>query len=647
MQFDRVRMILRARNGSQIPKYQNAPGKLPTPTTPAPSDSTLNSLDLEPVLDENGEPVKNPDGTIKYQKKQKKQNLLQQAGQGIKQAGKDIGQGFTDMINSPDKGLDILGAGLAGAGAASGNKDLSNAGALAGAAGDIVGGFQTGNPYGAISKGMDVVENIFFDKVENSATMDAVYGGLDAASNAAMMFNPAAGMAIKGAAFVMKGIDSAFGKKADTFTKDTETAEKVGGSYADSMADVDEAASLSGKKYGAFSGSSRRKANAKIREAKRQQSIMQDISEDTTLRRNLATNMADVNALRYSNALSGGAQPLRAARHGMKLSSRIEFVKSKRLGNLVINVDTRKIEQHKEGGVLETTIDWQPIIEDWSPIIEYKEGGTIDWQPIIEYQNGGKTRSIEELIEDAKQKNPRFIQRLLEPARGIPLEDGNYGSHLMTWNTDDEGAIVYPEIQEIDGELVHIKDNPLRRAFDNKNVLFMSPEEAELFTKEYKKYFPKFFKEFQEKYNPSDNLPDYREPQYKRETQHKFKEGGKTQEESPEIEETNQKNIIPEGALHKNKHHIENSEGLTQKGIPVIDNEGNQQAEIEKEEIILTLELTKTMEDMYKEFYSEETSKAEKERIATEAGKILVQQLLYNTEDRADLIKRCEEGGKL
>jgi hypothetical protein len=54
-----------------------------------------------------------------------------------------------------------------------------------------------------------------------------------------------------------------------------------------------------------------------------------------------------------------------------------------------------------------------------------------------------------------------------------------------------------------------------------------------------------------------------------------LQEGGKIKEGSPEIEETTQKNVIPEGALHKNKHHMEHTEGLTQKGIPVVDNEGN------------------------------------------------------------------------
>jgi hypothetical protein len=40
-----------------------------------------------------------------------------------------------------------------------------------------------------------------------------------------------------------------------------------------------------------------------------------------------------------------------------------------------------------------------------------------------------------------------------------------------------------------------------------------------------------------------------------------FEEGGKTEESGEEP--TNQKNVIPEGALHARKHHMENTEGLT------------------------------------------------------------------------------------
>lgn len=117
-----------------------------------------------------------------------------------------------------------------------------------------------------------------------------------------------------------------------------------------------------------------------------------------------------------------------------------------------------------------------------------------------------------------------------------------------------------------------------------------------------------------------------------------LKSGGKTEEEKSEVEETTQKNIIPEGALHARKHHMENSDGLTQKGIPVIDNEGDQQAEIEKNEIIFTLEVTKKLEELYEKGTDE---------AATEAGKLLVEQILFNTDDRTNLISTLKQGGKI
>lgn len=113
------------------------------------------------------------------------------------------------------------------------------------------------------------------------------------------------------------------------------------------------------------------------------------------------------------------------------------------------------------------------------------------------------------------------------------------------------------------------------------------------------------------------------------------------------IEETTQKNVIPEGALHKNKHHMEHAEGLTKKGIPVIDEDGEQQAEIEHSEIIFTLEVTKKLEEYYDIFYSEESSNKEKEQAALDAGKLLVYQILENTEDRTGLIESCKKGGSL
>lgn len=130
----------------------------------------------------------------------------------------------------------------------------------------------------------------------------------------------------------------------------------------------------------------------------------------------------------------------------------------------------------------------------------------------------------------------------------------------------------------------------------------------------------------------------------------KLEEGGKTdkpKQEPEKVEETNQKNVIPEGALHAHKHHMENAEDLTKKGIPVVDNKGEQQAEIERNEIIFSLEVTKQLEDLHKKYQSEELTQKEKDELAIEAGKLLVYEILHNTEDRTGLIKECKKGGTL
>lgn len=128
----------------------------------------------------------------------------------------------------------------------------------------------------------------------------------------------------------------------------------------------------------------------------------------------------------------------------------------------------------------------------------------------------------------------------------------------------------------------------------------------------------------------------------------KLEEGGKTEQpkqESEKVEETNQKNVIPEGALHARKHNMENAEDLTKKGIPVVDNKGEQQAEIEKNEIIFNLEVTKQLEELHNKY--QEATQKEKDELAIEAGKLLVYQIMYNTEDKTGLIKECKKGGTL
>lgn len=92
---------------------------------------------------------------------------------------------------------------------------------------------------------------------------------------------------------------------------------------------------------------------------------------------------------------------------------------------------------------------------------------------------------------------------------------------------------------------------------------------------------------------------------------------------------------------------MENADNLTKKGIPVVDNDGEQQAEIEKNEIIFTLEVTKKLEELYSKYTDQEYSQKEKDEVAIEAGKLLVKEILFNTDDRTSLIDTLKQGGKI
>ena len=108
----------------------------------------------------------------------------------------------------------------------------------------------------------------------------------------------------------------------------------------------------------------------------------------------------------------------------------------------------------------------------------------------------------------------------------------------------------------------------------------------------------------------------------------------------PEFKEGGKVNIIPEGALHARLHHMENAENLTKKGIPVVaEKEGGeleQQAEIEREEIIFRLEVTKKLEELLKKYSDDEASQKDKDQVAIEAGKLLVEEILNNTIDNTN-----------
>ena len=111
------------------------------------------------------------------------------------------------------------------------------------------------------------------------------------------------------------------------------------------------------------------------------------------------------------------------------------------------------------------------------------------------HQNGGNIRSMNELISYANEKNPRFVQRFNEKSlRTIPGKDGQVMSHVLGYAEANGKTYVFPQVQEIDNNLKYFDDwkEAFNTALKNQNVLEMSPEEAELFTTNYKKYYPSF-----------------------------------------------------------------------------------------------------------------------------------------------------------
>lgn len=127
--------------------------------------------------------------------------------------------------------------------------------------------------------------------------------------------------------------------------------------------------------------------------------------------------------------------------------------------------------------------------------------------------------------------------------------------------------------------------------------------------------------------NEPNSILNYNGKIYKVSTQ-AFKQGG-------------QMNVIPEGALHARKNNMNGAgEDFTAKGIPVVDNQGEQQAEIEREEVIFTKDLTEFLEENMKK-YNEEDS--DKDAIAIRVGKRLTKELLTNTDDRTNLIEKVQE----
>jgi hypothetical protein len=98
---------------------------------------------------------------------------------------------------------------------------------------------------------------------------------------------------------------------------------------------------------------------------------------------------------------------------------------------------------------------------------------------------------LEAVLEANKDKN--FVHRIYNPQLSLPLPDiapDAYGTHMMSYATDEKGAIAYPEIifDEKAGKLKRLgRSEAQDHAYKTGEFIrFKTPEEAEWFTKNYK-----------------------------------------------------------------------------------------------------------------------------------------------------------------
>lgn len=237
------------------------------------------------------------------------------------------------------------------------------------------------------------------------------------------------------------GLVNAFGaKKADTIYKDNETWEQQGSAYGGSMAKVDDALTKSGKKYGAFSGKARRKANAQIAEAKRQQNLVSDINQEAQ-DAFAASNYSGI-GLRNELALSGGYRNMAVGRNGMKiLDAESQWARE------VLN-KAREVNKLQKGGKVNVIPDGalhahKHHLEDISP--EYEQV-TSKGIPVVTEEEGGKLKQHAEIERNEiifrLEVTKKLEELMKDGSDDAAIEAGKLLAHEIINNTVDNTGLM-------------------------------------------------------------------------------------------------------------------------------------------------------------------------------------------------------------
>lgn len=246
------------------------------------------------------------------------------------------------------------------------------------------------------------------------------------------------------------GLVNAFGaKKADTIYKDNETWEQQGSAYGGSMSKVDDALTKSGKKYGAFSGKARRKANAQIAEAKRQQNLVSDINQEAQ-DAFAASNYSGI-GLRNELALSGGYRNMAVGRNGMKILDAESQWAREVLTKAKIRPKEKLEEQSPkfaEGGKVNVIPDGalhahKHHLEDISP--EYEQV-TSKGIPVVTEEEGGKLKQHAEIERNEiifrLEVTKKLEELMKDGSDDAAIEAGKLLAHEIINNTVDNTGLM-------------------------------------------------------------------------------------------------------------------------------------------------------------------------------------------------------------
>ena len=454
-----------------------------------------------------------------------------------------------------------------------------------GAAADALTGFlpqttESQGDYGALSQGLDAAYNGIADAAMGIPPVGTMIGGIMKVGGFLTKGLNALGAGTDGMTAADAVLGSPFfaltpfgllnglaGKKADTFTKDSEVFAQMGNSYAGTEGQADVAARKSGKKYGLFSLGAMQDANRMMRKTQQAQDDIRNIQDTTNTQNLLAASMSQANNNAYANRLQGGYQQslIRSAKQGAILQD----VKSLQRAKLFAKKGT-KLSLNK----------WPDYIIEDKQFVKFLETCPIEIKDFNEDN---------EILYDIWRTNgkPNNIDEANNSLISMFVED-EYGKYTI-----NPEILYYTQLAEDD-------------------FAISTSEESDL--------------------NGVDKLDDSTPVEIQEDTQ-LFKSGG-------------QLNVIPEGALHAHKHHLEQVNedlkgNITHKGIPVVavDEDGNieQQAEVERNELILNKETTDAIEELRKK-YHEAKDIQEKQHIAEEAGQIFATSLIENTDDRTNLM---------